>query len=103
MQNKIRLEHPIFKIVSAAAAELQMEVYAVGGYVRDRLLERNRKDIDFVCLGNGIEPAEKTAAKIDPSIPVTVFKTFWHRPFQVAGFGFGICRRPQGVISATLP
>ncbi|WP_291368545.1 hypothetical protein, partial [Cyclobacterium sp.] len=27
-----------------------METYLVGGYVRDVLLERPSKDIDFVCI-----------------------------------------------------
>jgi poly(A) polymerase len=81
---KIPLTEPVFKYVALAAADLQFETYAVGGYVRDLILERNCKDIDFVCVGNGIALAEKTAQNIGPGIQVTVFKNFgtahfrWH-------------------------
>ncbi|MBL7849299.1 MAG: HD domain-containing protein [Cyclobacteriaceae bacterium] len=48
--------------------------YVVGGYVRDLLLKRPNKDIDFVCVGSGIEWAERVGKKLGH--PVTVFKNF---------------------------
>ena len=84
MQNKISIKNPVFRFIADAAEELRYETYAVGGYVRDQLLERDCKDIDFVCVGSGIELAEKAAQKIDPKLHVTVFKNFgtahfrWH-------------------------
>lgn len=84
MQHKISLKNPVFRYIADAADELHYETYAVGGYVRDQLLERDCKDIDFVCVGSGIELAEKAAHKIDPRLNVTVFKNFgtahfrWH-------------------------
>ena len=84
MQRKISLQNPVFNFISDAAEELHYETYAVGGFVRDQLLERECKDIDFVCVGSGIELAEKAAHKIDPRLHVTVFKNFgtahfrWH-------------------------
>ncbi|MBD3628036.1 MAG: tRNA nucleotidyltransferase, partial [Cyclobacterium sp.] len=41
---------PIFQQVGEVADQLGMETYLVGGYVRDVLLERPSKDIDFVCI-----------------------------------------------------
>lgn len=73
---KFELNHPVFKFISDAATELGFETYAVGGYVRDQLLERECKDIDFVCVGSGIELAEKAASLIDKKLHVTVFKNF---------------------------
>jgi len=84
VQNKISLKNPVFRFIADAAEALHYETYAVGGYVRDQLLERDCKDIDFVCVGNGIELAERAAHKIDPRLNVTVFKNFgtahfrWH-------------------------
>jgi tRNA nucleotidyltransferase/poly(A) polymerase len=84
VQNKISIKNPVFRFIADAAEELRYETYAVGGYVRDQLLERDCKDIDFVCVGSGIELAEKAAQKIDPKLHVTVFKNFgtahfrWH-------------------------
>lgn len=68
-------ENPVFKSVAQAAETLGYETYAVGGYVRDLLLKRPCKDIDFVCVGSGIELAE-AVAKILNEKQVTVFKNF---------------------------
>lgn len=74
--NKIKLEHPIFEKVSEAAAILNIDSYVVGGFVRDSILKRPSKDIDFVCVGNGIDLAKKTAELISPKIKVNYFKNF---------------------------
>ncbi len=37
------LQDPIFKIITQAAKELQVEAYVIGGFVRDFILERNTK------------------------------------------------------------
>jgi len=66
--------NPIFKIVADSAHELAVDGYVVGGYVRDLLLKRPNKDIDFVCVGSGIEWAERVGKKLGQ--PVTVFKNF---------------------------
>lgn len=73
---------PVFKAVTAAADELGLETYAVGGYVRDKILGRPCKDIDFVCVGKGIELAELVAKKLDPKINVNVFKNFGTAQFR---------------------
>jgi len=69
-------ERKIFQIVSEAARELGYPAYVVGGYVRDRLLARPSKDMDIVCVGNGIELAEKVAAKLRPMPRVAVYSRF---------------------------
>lgn len=71
------LDKKIFKLIGEAADELQMETYVVGGYVRDKLLKRNKesKDIDFVSVGSGITLAKKVAEKLGRS-KISVFKNF---------------------------
>jgi putative nucleotidyltransferase with HDIG domain len=66
---------PVFKWVSSAADRLGLETYAVGGYVRDLLLKRPCKDIDFVCVGSGIELAEAVAKELG-NVQVNTFKNF---------------------------
>jgi poly(A) polymerase len=73
---KHHLEHPIFKLVSETSHKLKTDAYVIGGFVRDILLNRPSKDIDFLIIGNGIEFAEKVAEKIGQSTHVTVFKNF---------------------------
>lgn len=69
-------ERDIFQLVSKAAEELGYPAYVVGGYVRDRLLARRSKDMDIVCVGSGIELAERIADKLFPRPKVTVYSRF---------------------------
>ena len=69
-------ERKIFELIGNTAKELDYPVYVVGGYVRDRLLARPSKDIDIVCVGNGIRLAENLAAKLRPIPRVTVYRRF---------------------------
>ncbi|MEQ8928122.1 MAG: HD domain-containing protein [Fulvivirga sp.] len=87
MNLKSNLETPIFKIVSEAGEELGIDVYAVGGFVRDILLNRPSKDIDFVTVGSGIELAQKVADKIGEK-QVSVFKNFGTANINSKGFDF---------------
>ncbi|QCR22937.1 CCA tRNA nucleotidyltransferase [Pontibacter sp. SGAir0037] len=69
-------EHPIFEVVAAAAAELGVDAYVIGGFVRDLVLKRPSKDIDVVCVGDGIALAELVAQKLPHKPKVSVFKNF---------------------------
>lgn len=75
------LNHPVFRVVSDISEEENLQVYAIGGYVRDCLLERPSKDIDIVVMGNGIELANK-AAHILGIKRVSVFKNFGTAMFR---------------------
>jgi len=70
------LTHPIFKTIGTVADELQVEAYVVGGFVRDILLKRPSKDIDFVCVGSGIQLAQQVAGALGPDVHVNIFKNF---------------------------
>ncbi len=66
----------ILKKVAGAAQELGLETYLVGGFVRDKLLGRETKDADFVCVGDAIALAHSVAQKFRPAPKVDYFKTF---------------------------
>jgi len=68
--------NPLFNSVKSSAAELNSPVYLVGGYVRDLLLEKDSKDIDFVTVGSGIELAKSLAKKREFQGKLSVFKNF---------------------------
>ena len=78
MNFKESLINPIFSTVSVVADELNFPTYVVGGWVRDVLLKRKRKiqDIDFVCIGSGIELAEKVCNELGNKAILKVFKNF---------------------------
>jgi len=69
-------ERKVFELIQQSAAELDFPVYVVGGYVRDRLLARESKDLDVVCVGDGIALAEKLASKLRPYPHIAVYKRF---------------------------
>lgn len=62
--------------VAEAANDLALETYLIGGFVRDKILDRETKDADFVCVGDAIVLAGETAKKFSPSPQVNYFKTF---------------------------
>jgi tRNA nucleotidyltransferase/poly(A) polymerase len=77
MNFREHLEHiDIFKRVGKIADEMGLETYVVGGYVRDLILKRPCKDIDFVCVGSGIALAQKVADSFQEHVPLSVFKNF---------------------------
>ncbi|NVK29221.1 MAG: HD domain-containing protein [Flavobacteriia bacterium] len=68
---------PIFKTIGECADELGVSCYVIGGYVRDRLLDRGKgKDLDIVVVGSGIEVAKKVAKALPGKNPLSVFKNF---------------------------
>ncbi len=69
-------EKELLNIISNAAAKLQVQAYMVGGFVRDKIIGRATKDMDIVCMGDGIELAKEVAKYFDPKPPVSVFKNF---------------------------
>lgn len=77
------LEHPVFKAVAGAAAELGVPAYVIGGYVRDIFLKRASKDIDFVTVGDGIALAGKVAHAFRGHHPVSVFRNFGTAMFHL--------------------
>lgn len=69
-------ELSIFEKVSQAGVELDVDTYLIGGFVRDKILNRKTKDADIVCAGDGIQLAKKVAEKFGPKTHVNIFKTF---------------------------
>jgi putative nucleotidyltransferase with HDIG domain len=78
----IHIKNPIFKTIATVAQELNLPCYVVGGYVRDVILGRECKDIDFVVVGDGTLLASKVAAKIDKNLKVNIFKTYGTAMFK---------------------
>lgn len=74
-QLREKIDKPVFHLVGEAADALDRECYVVGGYVRDLLLGRPSKDIDFVTVGSGIEVAQGVARKLKGS-NLSVFRNF---------------------------
>ncbi|MFN4079261.1 MAG: CCA tRNA nucleotidyltransferase [Saprospiraceae bacterium] len=69
-------ERKIFELIGQAAQKMGVSAYVVGGFVRDRLLGRPSKDIDVVCVGDGIRLAYEVSAMMYPQPKVAVYSRF---------------------------
>ncbi len=78
-------KHSFFKKIAETSQKLQLETYVVGGYVRDLILQRKSKDVDFVTVGSGIDLASLVSKRIKGS-KVTVFKNFGTAQIKTDGF-----------------
>ncbi len=78
-------EQHIFRKISESAKSIGVDAYAVGGFVRDKILGRGCKDIDIVCNGNGIDLAKKSAKSLGDSFQVNYFKNFGTAQFTYRG------------------
>ena len=77
MNYKTSLDNKIFKVISQASHELNVDSYVIGGFVRDLLLKRDfKKDIDIVAVGSGIELALKVSELLINKPKVQVFKNY---------------------------
>jgi poly(A) polymerase len=66
----------LLELIRLSAAELGIEAFLVGGFVRDRLLGRESKDIDVVVVGaDGVPLLERVAAQLGWARPA-VFERF---------------------------
>jgi poly(A) polymerase len=66
----------ILEKIASAAEKLSMPCYLIGGFVRDKILGRTTKDMDIVCIGDGITLAHEVAALFTPTPEVAFFKNF---------------------------
>jgi tRNA nucleotidyltransferase/poly(A) polymerase len=74
-------ELEIVKVIYNIANRENIEVYAVGGFVRDIILDRERNDLDILVIGSGTDFAKKVAADLGIA-NVTYFKNFGTAHFE---------------------
>lgn len=79
-------ELSLFQSIAKVATATETPCYIVGGFVRDKLLGRPTKDIDFVCLGSGIDTAKAVAASLPGHPKVNYFKNFGTAQFRYKEF-----------------
>lgn len=70
-------EKKIFSTIYQISKQEKIDVYAVGGHVRDLLLKRDiKKDIDFVVVGSGLDFAKKFQSEYDGEGTLIEFPDF---------------------------
>ncbi len=76
----------VFKKIAHAAKELGFPCYVIGGFVRDKIIGRETKDADIVCVGDGIQLAHAVAERFNPKAQVSFFKTFGTAQIKISGW-----------------
>ena len=69
-------EIEIISNTAKAASNLKMEAFVVGGFVRDKILNRPCMDIDIVCLGDANELALELSKQYSFDPKVSWFKNY---------------------------
>lgn len=75
------LTHPIFKVAQQISNEENVEVYLVGGFVRDFFMGNKSSDIDITVVGDGLDFAHKLAKKLKVK-KISIFKTYGTAHFK---------------------
>jgi poly(A) polymerase len=78
-------ELSVLQKVALSAAALKVPCFLIGGFVRDTIIGRSTKDMDIVCMGDGIELAYKVADQFKPIPRVSYFKNFGTASIKVEG------------------
>ena len=73
---KDKLTNPIFRTIGETADAMGLEVYVVGGFVRDIFLGRHSADLDFVTVGSGISLARAVAERLGKKGKLTVYANY---------------------------
>lgn len=77
MQNfSDKLQDPVFKTIARVSREENFKSFIIGGYVRDLIIGRQSKDVDFVVLGSGIAFAKRIAEALGSNTQAKYFKNF---------------------------
>jgi putative nucleotidyltransferase with HDIG domain len=78
-------EEAILDTIAKSASKLGMRAWLIGGFVRDKIIGRPTKDMDIVCLGDGILLAQEVAKHFSPKPYVSFFKNFGTAQIKLTG------------------
>ncbi len=74
--DNLEIKEEVLIKISSILQELEIEGYVIGGYVRDKILGKESKDIDIVVLGKGIDVAKKIVPRLPSAHSLVVYKNF---------------------------
>jgi len=76
----------MFRLIRESVAAFDGQVYVVGGWVRNMLLDKKSKDIDFVVVGDVNKFADIFISKADKATSVSFFKNFGTVSIKTSGY-----------------
>lgn len=80
-------EYKFLELFTEVSKELNVDVYIVGGFVRDLFLNREKNELDFLVVGDGPKFAKEIASKFNIE-DITIFKNFGTAHFKYQNYDF---------------
>lgn len=80
-------KYEYLKTATKIAEQLNLEVYVVGGFIRDILLNRDKDDIDFLVVGDGPKYASSLANEFGIK-DIVIYKNFGTAHFHYNDINF---------------
>lgn len=80
-------EYKFLQAASELAADVGVEVYVVGGFIRDLILKKEVEDIDFLVVGDVMKYAQTFARSLRIN-DIVIYKTFGTAYFNHQGLNF---------------
>ena len=77
--------YPFLKVASKIAEEKNLNVYIVGGFVRDLIIMREKFEMDFLVVGDGISYASLLSKELGIN-KLNIFKTYGTAHFTIGGY-----------------
>ena len=77
----------LLKLIDTYKSETNIKIYLVGGYVRDLIINRNSKDIDFLTIGKPYDLVSFLSKKIKDS-SYAIYKNFGTASLRYKGYIF---------------
>ena len=68
-------KYSFLRKASNLAKSCNLELYLVGGFIRDIILDRDRDEMDFLVIGNGSDFAKHLANSLEVK-EISIFKNF---------------------------
>lgn len=79
-------EQTVIEQVKTTAQNLSLETYIIGGFVRDKIIGRASKDIDFVVVGDGILLAQELSKTLPNNGNFSFYKNYGTAALAINGF-----------------
>lgn len=84
LRNKIS-DYKFLQTASDLADQAGVQLYLIGGFVRDIFINRSKSEMDFLVLGNGPDYAEKFAEALGVK-NIVVYRNYGTAQFKYEGF-----------------
>ncbi len=86
LKNQIS-EYNFLELFTEVSEELKVDIYLVGGFVRDLFIDKKKNEFDFLVIGDGPKFAKEVATKFGIN-DIIIYKNFGTAHFKYLNYDF---------------